>query len=189
MLKEGSVKLHRVKEKSIIFNKEIFGNIFRQKHLLEAQLKGVQRELIATPSTGLVTLEKDLQKELLHVLHREELLWFQKSREKWVKLGDCNTHFSHTQTVIRRGCNRISSLFIDDNWCVDEDVLHREALCLIKRLFYSQEASHPSKLVLPTIPSLSLATSSTLTREVSKAEVYSTLMAMESFNAPVSYGF
>jgi len=40
--------------------------------------------------------EASLQKEYNDVLRQEEILWYQKSRENWVKLGDRNTSFFHT---------------------------------------------------------------------------------------------
>lgn len=40
-----------------------------------------------------VRLEGDLQRECNDVLKQEEMLWYHKSREKWVRLGDRNTKF------------------------------------------------------------------------------------------------
>jgi hypothetical protein len=50
-------------------------------------------------STHLIMTEASLQKEYNDVLKQEEILWYQKSRENWVKLGDRNTEFfPHTDT-------------------------------------------------------------------------------------------
>lgn len=78
------------------FNSKTFGNIFKRKRILENRIQGIQHALESTDSLGLIHLEADLQKEFNEVLKQEELMWFQKSREKWVKLGDCNTKFFHT---------------------------------------------------------------------------------------------
>ena len=88
--------LKEVQDHSQIFNHDIFGNIFRRKRRLEARIKGVQRCLEYRDSYDLVELEKSLQAEYNLVLAQEEMLWFQKSREKWVKFGDQNTSFFHT---------------------------------------------------------------------------------------------
>ena len=48
------------------------------------------------------------------------MLWFQKSREKWVELGDRNTKYFHTSTIIRRCRNRIEALKDnEDRWVVN----------------------------------------------------------------------
>ena len=76
------------------------------------------------------------------------MLWYKKSREKWVKFGNINTKFFHTQYLIRRRRNKVIYLFIDDIWCDDDHVLKREVVLYFKKLF--QETSHcnPNCLVL-----------------------------------------
>lgn len=95
-------KLARVQSDSLSFNKHTFGNIFQRKRHIEGRLKGVQRELDHLVRPSLVMLENQLQEEYRQVLRQEEGLWFQKSREQWVKFGDRNTTFFHTQTVMWR---------------------------------------------------------------------------------------
>ena len=53
--------LRRVKDDSITFNKEVFGNIFRRKRLLEARLAGVQKQLETFDSCFFIRLERSLQ--------------------------------------------------------------------------------------------------------------------------------
>ena len=71
------------------------------------------------------------------------MLWLQKSKERWVKLGDHNTIFFHTQIVVHRRRGKISGLFIDDYWCNDSEVLQREALSFIKDLFCGHDQVSP----------------------------------------------
>jgi hypothetical protein len=47
-------------------------------------------------------LESDLQNQYNEILVQEEMLWFQKSLENWVKYGNQNTKFFHTQAIIHR---------------------------------------------------------------------------------------
>lgn len=56
-------KIERVQQKSIIFNKEVFGNIFNRKRQLQALIKGVHRQLDIYPSSDLIGLERDLQRQ------------------------------------------------------------------------------------------------------------------------------
>jgi len=88
-----SVSLKNVMEESQVFNKEVFGNIFRKKREYEARLQGIQKTLERVDSASLLILQQKLLKEYEEVLFQEETLWFQKSREKWVRLGSRNTSF------------------------------------------------------------------------------------------------
>jgi hypothetical protein len=86
-------KLDEVKKQSIIFNRDTFGNIFKRKRQLEARIKGVHIKLDVCPRSDLINLEMDLQRQYSIVLEEEELLWYQKSRENWIKFGNKNTKF------------------------------------------------------------------------------------------------
>jgi len=61
-------------------------------------------------SISLIILQQKLLKEYEDVIFQEETLSFQKSREKWVRLGSRNTPFFHTQTIIRRNKNKIHAI-------------------------------------------------------------------------------
>lgn len=91
-----------VRDDSILFNTAVFGNIFKKKRRIEARLQGIQRILDTVDSASLSNLEIMLQDEYNKILYEEEILLYPKSRENWVKLGDRNTSFFHTQTIVRR---------------------------------------------------------------------------------------
>ncbi|XP_057426143.1 uncharacterized protein LOC130719539 [Lotus japonicus] len=116
-------KLDNIRLASQEFNVNVFGNITRRKKRVERRLQGLQRELEVRESESLLRLEKELQVEYEQILTQEELTWFQKSREKWVKFGDRNTRFFHTQTVVRRKRNKIHGLYVGDEWCTDSEAL------------------------------------------------------------------
>ena len=64
------------------------------------------------------------------------MFWFQKSNEKWVKIGDRNTSFFHAQTIVHRKRNKVAGLFLaDGSWCVDQEQLKNEALSFISICF------------------------------------------------------
>lgn len=92
----------KVTEASKVWNREVFGNIFRRKNRLEARIRGIQNSPSYNSSRGLQKLESKLCRDLDLVLCEEEILWFQKSRRQWVEDGDRNTTFYHCFTVIRR---------------------------------------------------------------------------------------
>ena len=67
-----------------------------------ARINGIQRVNSIRPSTFLLNLESELQKELEVVLNQEEELWALKSRVNWMIQGDRNTSFYHVSTMVRR---------------------------------------------------------------------------------------
>ena len=139
--------LNCVRCDSLVFNKEVFGNIIFKKQKLEARIRGIQRSLKTTDSASLARLEKELQCEYNTILYQEELLWYQKSRENWVRFGDRNTNFFHTQTMVRRKRNRIHGLFLDDgSWVTDDVILREEARRFYQKLFSSKVTMNPQAL-------------------------------------------
>nr|KYP43188.1 hypothetical protein KK1_035380 [Cajanus cajan] len=116
--------LQAIRVDAIKFNHEVFGNIITRKKALQRRLKGVQLQLEIGESDSLSRLEKAIQVELDETCLQEEFLWFQKSREKWVRFGDRNTSFFHAQTLVRRRKNKIQGLFLPDgSWHMDPEVL------------------------------------------------------------------
>lgn len=143
--------LGNVTKESIKFNKEIFGNIFANKGKLEAHLQGIQRALETVDIVSLVILQKELQAEYEKVLFQEESLWYQKSHEQWIKLGNRNTQLFHTQTVVRRKRNKIDGLHISSGaWCTDPTILQEEAVKFFQDLFCTKEVlahgCHPTNI-------------------------------------------
>lgn len=109
-------------------------------------------------SIQLSLLEAELQLEYQDVLKQEEILWYQKSREKWVKLGDGNTTFFHTQRTVRRKRNKIQGLFLENrDWCTDDGLLKEETVNYFQNLFSNDYSTNPSFLHVPLLPSISNA--------------------------------
>ena len=92
----------------------MFGDVQRKKEKLMKEIKAVQDVLDRTQTDDLLLKEAIMLKEFDIILEQEEMIWFQKSREKLLALGDRNTKFFHTSTIIRRRRNKIESLKTDD---------------------------------------------------------------------------
>lgn len=186
---DASTKLLHVRDQSLVFNKHVFGNVFKNKRILEARIRGVHRELDYWPTSDMIRLEKDLQQQYNQILAHEEILWFQKSREKWVKLGNKNTKFFHTQTIIHRRRNKVAGLNIDGIWCSDEEALKREALSYFKKLFQNNDHCDPHALNLQQVPKISNDLYASITQPVTMEEVKASLFSMGSYKAPGPDGF
>lgn len=64
------------------------------------------------------------------------------------EVWDRNTIFFYAQTIIKHKQSRIFGLFVGDVWCIDDEVLQREAMSFYRYLFSIQEPCHPNRLVL-----------------------------------------
>ncbi|KAK8576093.1 hypothetical protein V6N13_090572 [Hibiscus sabdariffa] len=69
------------------WNRDIFGLIGRNKRILLARLKGVQRCLDIRRMAGMLKLELKLLQQLDSILEQEELMWKHKARIDWIKFG------------------------------------------------------------------------------------------------------
>lgn len=53
----------------------MFGSIFRRKHQVKSRLEGVMNAIDATPTLGLIKLERKLKREWTELLLQEEIFW------------------------------------------------------------------------------------------------------------------
>lgn len=124
-------------EKLRAWNRDTF-NIFKRKRRLRIRLEGVVRALDVRASPGLLKLEGILKKEWSEVLVQEELLWMQKSRVDWLRVGDRNTKFFYMIILIRRRLNRIEMLRDEEGeWVSDSTEVKNLAMRYYKKLFCS----------------------------------------------------
>ncbi|GAU10788.1 hypothetical protein TSUD_424840, partial [Trifolium subterraneum] len=137
-------------------------------------------------SARLIYLQRDPQREYDLILRQEEIHWYQKAREDWIKLGDRNTKFFHTKTVIRRKRNRIHGLHLRNGiWCTDNDMLQEEAQNYFKHLFCSLNSNDLGGMIdNPQGPTLNEDACHSLTKHITKEEVTQALNQMHPFKAP-----
>ncbi len=104
-------KLKHIKSKIKHWNTTEFGNIFKEKSILEGKLESIHKSWIS----GNITEEsKEKEKDLMTQWHQrslqEETLWKQKSRVLWLKEGEQNSKFFHRSTLDYRNTNKILNL-------------------------------------------------------------------------------
>ncbi|KAL8129313.1 hypothetical protein V2J09_018468 [Rumex salicifolius] len=137
--------------------------------------------------------EYDLHQELEKTLEEEELLWFQKARDKWVQFGDRNTRYFHTSTLIRRRRNKVEALMNDEGtWVTDQSELEG-----MVRGFYNSLYSRDSLVDLPLhhtllaegFPALGEGDIGCPRRPFTEQDVYEAVCAMSPYKAPGSDGF
>jgi hypothetical protein len=86
------------------WNKHVFGSTQRRIAVIKEEIEKVQAQDTSEENDE---KEKQLQWEYNKCLRREESLWRQKSRVRWLSTSDLNTEFFHIITLIRRRRNHI----------------------------------------------------------------------------------
>ncbi|XP_031099810.1 uncharacterized protein LOC116004009 [Ipomoea triloba] len=86
----------KVTQKSMDWNRNMFGNIFNPKRHLDMRIYGIQCVNFSS-SNGLKKLEIHVITKLNDVLDQEEAFLFQKSKMDLVREGDRNTVSTTTQ--------------------------------------------------------------------------------------------
>ncbi|XP_015947872.1 uncharacterized protein LOC107472861 [Arachis duranensis] len=183
-------KLLGVQEASLEFNFTVFGNIFIKKRELEGYLNRIQRKIEADDDPILKHKEEELRAEYNIVLAQKEMLWYQKSRDQWVRYGDRNTSFFHMQTILRIKSNKVHGLLVSDgSWSDDPEVLQREVVHFFKNIFCSTEPVEVNCMGEIPMPALSQDACDNLSKPVTMLEVKEALDNMSSFKALGSDGF
>ncbi|XP_073015397.1 uncharacterized protein [Primulina eburnea] len=167
------------------WNLSTFGNIHKKKKNLLARIEGIQRILCNQPRHTILKLARKLRQELDKVLEQEELLWYQKSREDWIFLGDRNTKFYHASTTIRKSRNKIEALKTDNGeWITDEEKLKSTIQNYYSTLFQSDHTCNLTSLERGVFPPLADSKSRALYAPFSSEEVKQALDDMAPFKAP-----
>ncbi|KAG7534372.1 Endonuclease/exonuclease/phosphatase superfamily [Arabidopsis thaliana x Arabidopsis arenosa] len=173
------------------WNKEVFGDVQRRKEKLMNEIKVIQDLLEVNQTNDLLREEEEKIKEFDVVLEQEEMIWYQKSREKVIVAGDRNTRFFHTSTIIRRRRNKIEMLKNDDGrWVSDSQELESLAVNYYKRL-YSLDDVDPVVDMLPAdgFVQLSGMDLTGLNKPFTPAEVEESIRSMGKYKAPGPDGY
>jgi len=173
------------------WNREVFGDINQRKDRFTTEIKSVQDLLDVVQTDALLRKEEELIKELDVVIEQEEVIWFQKSREKWVLDGDRNTKYFHTSTIIRRRRNRAEMLKNDSGvWISDPQELEKLATAYYKRLYSMEDVDQEVEMLPPGgFARLTEREVAELTKPFSAVEVEASVRGMGKLKAPGPDGY
>lgn len=126
------------------WNLSVFGHVQQRIHTLQHLIHNCQ----TSPQTAhSIQSECTLQQNLDELLKREELIWRDKAKARWLEEGDANTHFFHLSTIIHRWYNAINRIFTSHNvWLNERDPIGNTFVDYFSNLFQSVLPSYPNEL-------------------------------------------
>jgi len=174
-----------------VWNREVFGNLYRKKWQLWARIEGIQKKLEVGAPRFLLKLERSLRQELNRTLDQIATMWFQKARVDQIRDGDRNTKYFHMSTILRRRINRIEALRDhENNWCTEADQIKRLVVDYFRDLFSShaptEDAHWPVTLDFPTLED---GVVHDLERPFTVEDIKAALKEMQPYKAPGPDGF
>ncbi|KAL4201676.1 hypothetical protein AMTRI_Chr02g259790 [Amborella trichopoda] len=119
----------------------------------------------------------------LATLKKEELFWFQRSRVKWLKVGDQNTAFFHRIANCRRRENMISTIKVDNSFLTQPDEIENAILNYFMSLIFALVGLKPWMTTLDflSVPDL---WSSELEKRFTVEEISSAIDQLAKDKAP-----
>ncbi|CAN1122462.1 hypothetical protein LINPERHAP2_LOCUS1356 [Linum perenne] len=136
------VSLQEFEENCKMWNKEVFGHIFKRKRYLEGRLRWLENRNQHSWSEEHANDEAAVWEEPERTLWQENVLWLQKSKLHWLRDGDRNTKFFHISTMKRSHANAIKGLKRGDRtWCFAEQELQALAINHFQGLFKEGEVT------------------------------------------------
>ncbi|XP_010424607.1 PREDICTED: uncharacterized protein LOC104709741 [Camelina sativa] len=127
----------------------------------------------------------ELQNRLRQAYGDEEIYWYQKSRSKWMKLGDKNSKYFHALTKQRRARNWITGLFNrDDIWSTEDVDISHTAVSYFEDLFTLTNPENFEEVLREVNMVITAEDNERLTGPATEAEVKSALFTMHPDKAP-----
>ncbi|KAG5537913.1 hypothetical protein RHGRI_025114 [Rhododendron griersonianum] len=101
-------KLRGCKDNLKAWSRGKFGNLRLKIATIKEQLLDIQKRLEQGFNLDCEAKEKRLLSELEDLWQKDAMFWHQRSRIKWLQMGDKNSHFFHLSTIQRGNGIRLS---------------------------------------------------------------------------------
>ena len=172
------------------WNKSTFGNIYMKKRRILAHIAGIQKCIANHHNNRLLNLDTKPRKYPNDILAQEEILWYQKSKEDWIRSDDRNTKYYHALTVVRRSMNRIGALKSESGeWLTNMDTLAHHVQKFYKQFFNKDIDCNESLALKGWFSSIPTQMLNNIHVPFSDVEIKQALFDMSPFKAPRPYGF
>lgn len=183
-------KLRNCKDKLKAWSLRKFGNLRLKIGVTKDQLAEVQKQLQSGFHSDLAAQEKFLMGTLEDLWQKDAMYWHQRSRIKWLQMGDKNSRFFHLSTIQRRQCNQIMRLK-DSNgvWRSEQ----KDISGIIKLHFQEVYTGPPSRdfedIISLVDQVISPEWNAQLTKAITREEVQLAAFQLGPLKAPGSDGF
>ncbi|KAG5553067.1 hypothetical protein RHGRI_011057 [Rhododendron griersonianum] len=114
-------KLRGCKEKLNVWHQQNFGDFRLQIATLKDRLVHIQEQQVFGFNPVCMAEEKIIKSKLEDLWQKDAMYWHQRSRIKWLQMGDKNSRFFYLSTIHRRQRNQIVKLKdAAGNWKMEE---------------------------------------------------------------------
>ncbi|KAF7151216.1 hypothetical protein RHSIM_Rhsim02G0177800 [Rhododendron simsii] len=183
-------KLKRCKEGLKEWNQKKFGDLRLRIATTKDKLMEVQKQLEDGFNPDNVAIEKYLINQLEDLWQKDVMYWHQRSRIKWLQMGDKNSRFFHLFTIQRRQRNQIIRLKDKGGTWRSEP---KEIAGIIRSHFkdlYKGPLTRDFDDIISLIDNvISLECNASLVKKISQEEIKTAAFQMGALKAPGSAEF
>lgn len=123
------------------WNIYVFGNVQEDIKNVKHSIQELQTQ---TQDHNTILTEQNLQYELHELLKREECLWKDKAKARWIQEGDTHTRYFHLSTFIHRRYNSITTILSTNHeWLSSRHAIGETFQQFHENLFTSIEPYFP----------------------------------------------
>jgi hypothetical protein len=164
-----------------IWNKEAFGSVNKEIKLLKGKLGALQNRNFRGNQEEI----KKVSARLDELLHREEIVWRQRSRIEWLREGDQNTIIFHRKASSRAKKNKMVRLKRwDGTFATDENEIIAMSHLFFDELYTEDPEVDPRSLLEFIEPVISDQINQQLLAEFSDDEIGDALFQIAPLKAP-----
>lgn len=183
-------KLRGCKTRLKEWHRQNFGELNLQIAIAKDQLLEVQKQMDQGVDEESRAKEDLLQRKLEDLWQKEAMYWHQRSRIKWLKMGDRNSRFFHLTTIQRRQRNQIVRLKnVDGEWKSEIKEIATIVRDYFQSLYSAPPLSDAEDILSLVEPVITPEMNASLTRNVGREEVRLAVFQQEPLKAPGSDGF
>ncbi|GKU93217.1 hypothetical protein SLEP1_g6825 [Rubroshorea leprosula] len=171
------------------WNKEVFGDIevkfqVAMDKVAQMDMKNEEADL---EGEELAERQEGFN-EMWDIMKKREILWKQKSRCSWAKLGDANTRFFHKVANGRKVHNNINGFACEGKWVEEPKKVKKEVVRYFSKMFAGESWQRPKPVGI-NFKQISEEKKAELERPFSVEEIEEGLKSCEGSKAPGPDGF
>ncbi|XP_028121753.1 uncharacterized protein LOC114318966 [Camellia sinensis] len=183
-------KLRGVKDNLKVWKREVFGDIGAVKAGLIRDIEELDVKEAGEGLSGALRDRRSMLKvKLEEIVFREQILWGQRAKLKWARVGDTNSRFYHRVASRKRKKSFIKNLVVDQNEVVcKEELIVKEIFNFYSNLYFDGGVDRPGIIGINWAP-VEVMTADWLERPFEEDEIRQAVFECERDKAPGPDGF